>query len=230
MEVVKLDKQAEVTKDEMIMQNRIDAENRLHSSQLEYESYKRERVLPKLESINEAIIEHQMQYATYINAILNKGILRGDFESRRVVLDGVIIENKDKILFYLPKELRSILNRLRVIVSVSWKEPITLNNTFKSYAGINAVEVCEACQSIYINHVECFFELVEEYIKISSNEKKYKVILEKHGFDGNANYYPKNIFEEIALTYILLHEFKGGEDFVELDRKIEDYVRRKSSN
>lgn len=226
----KFDKQAEVTKDAMLIQNKIDSENRLHTSQLEYESYKRERVLPKLENINEALIEHQMYYTSYLNAILNRSRLRDDFENRRVELDGLIIENKDKILFYLPKELRLLLNRLRVIVSVSWNDPIIVNNIFRSYNAINIKEVCESCQKICINYIECLYELIEEYIRINSEEKNYQAILRRYNFDENVNYQPKNVLDEIAIVYILLHEYHEDEDISKLNLKIEEYVRMKENN
>ncbi|WP_214825165.1 hypothetical protein [Exiguobacterium algae] len=212
------------------MKSKIDSENRLHTSQIEYESYKRERVLPKLENINVALIEHQMYFSSYLHVILNRGRLHDDDEAERLNLDGLILENKNKILFYLPRELRLLLNKLRVIVSVSWKDPALLNSTLNSYDGVNAKEVCESVQKIYIDYIECFYELIEEYMKISTEEKKYHDILIRYNFDESVNYKPNNIIDKIAIAYILFHEYHGSEDFSKLEVEIQEYANMSENN
>lgn len=217
VEISKIEKQSEMNREELLIQSKIEGEGRIQSSQLEYETYKRDRVLPRLEAINEILMEHSMYYATYGFDITNKNSLRDDFEKARLELDGRMIENKDKVLIYLPSELRLILNKLRVIISVSWKEPKLLNNILKEYD--LPVNIVNSCLDVYRNYIECFYELVEEYLRITNEKKDYINILNKFGFDENAKYITKNFNEKVAVNYILLHEYKDSNDYLELDKE-----------
>lgn len=206
-----------MNQEEMLIQSKIEGEGRIQSSQLEYETYKRDKVLPRLEAINEILMEHNMHYASYGYDIANKLSLRDNFEKTRLELDGRMIENKDKVLIYLPRELRLILNRLRVIISVSWKEPKLLNNILKEYDF--PVNIVNSCLEIYRNHIECFYELVEEYLRITNEKKDYLNILKRFGFDEEAKYITKNFNEKVAVSYILLHEYKDSSDYLEIDKE-----------
>jgi len=225
VEIAKIERQSKMNREEMLIRNKIEVEGRIQSSQLEYESYKRDRVLSKLEAINEILIEHNMQYASYGQAIVNKYPLKSDIEKNRLELDGRMIENKDKILIYLPRELRLILNRLRVILSVSWKEPMVLNNILREFDF--PVNIVNSCLDIYKNHLECFYELVEEYLRITNEKKDYSVILKRYGFNEEANYIPKDFNQKVAECYILLHEYKDSEDYTKLDNEFNEIKKLK---
>ena len=224
VEMNKLDKQLENDKEKLIIQNELDYQAKLNESKLEYETYKKDKVLPKIEKISEIIIQHKMQYNTYINCIMNRGGLPNNFEQQRLELDTNMIESKDKILFYLPKELRDFLNKSRVLISVSWSSPINLSNTFRTFNGIYTKDVCNACSDIYSKRINCFYDLIEEYLKVTYQEKNYLKILNEHGFNEYGDYIEKNVIDEIAMKYIMLHEYYGTNDFVGIDDRISSFV------
>lgn len=220
VEIAQIEKQSSLNREEMRVQNELDSNSRLHTSHLEFEAYKRDRVLPYLENINEVLTEHNMHYNNYGQYIISKGRLQEGFETKRLELDGKFIQNKDKIAIYLPNEFRLLLNRIRVIISVSWKDPVILNGSLTHFD--TPIKIIDKSLEIYRNYLGCFHEMVEEYIKITDETKDYAEILSKHGFNEKAEYISQNLTDRVAMAYIMLHEYMDAEEFQSIDRAFEN--------
>ncbi|AXH99840.1 hypothetical protein DV702_08890 [Sporosarcina sp. PTS2304] len=219
VEIAQIEKQSSLNREEMRVQNELDSNSRLHTSHLEFEVYKKDRVLPHLENINKILIEHNMHYNNYGQYIVNKTMLRKEFETKRLKLDSEFIENKDKIAIYIPSEFRLLLNRIRVIISVSWKDPIILNGNLAHFD--TPIKFIDKSLEIYRKYVECFYEMVAEYIKITDETKDYAKILSNHGFNEKAEYISKKLTDRVAMAYILLHEYMDTEEFKSIDQEFE---------
>jgi hypothetical protein len=201
-------------KSEMQIQSALDNQAMIMSKQLELHAVKLGRVLPMLEEINLEISNHLMMYHNYTNAVVNKGSIGKDFEKMRYDIDSKIIDNIYRIGIYLPKEIKNILNRIRMIVSRSWKDPIVIRevlfSVFKSKDKIT--EVAKAAMEIYNKYLDCFQEMVESYCSVGSKSKvDCAEIMKKYGFDSDGDYIHSDVITRFAEAIFLLHEYKTNE-------------------
>ncbi|PEI56595.1 hypothetical protein [Priestia aryabhattai] len=219
LEKAKIEEQSRFTIAEMHEQAKISFNDKIHTTRLEMETVKLNRVLPILEELNKHIVKHKMIYSTYINSILNKGTFRKDFEKERLEIDGNVINLINQVAIYLPKEMRTILNSIRVVISVSWKEPNTLHNIINQ-DGLKHTDVGRKTLAIYNSYTECFYEMVNTYCEIQSKETSYSDILLKYNFDENGIYSENDILTRYVKAYILLHEYTSSKDYDNLMEEI----------
>jgi hypothetical protein len=220
LDVASIKEQSKYKIEEMHEQSKLENENKLYSSKLELETIKMNNVLPVLEEINSLIMEHRLLYNSYTHSIVNKGGFPKDREQRRLEIDGKMIELKDKISIYLPVELRTLLNRCRVIMSVSWKEPIVLNRTLHSL-DIKPIFVLEKVNEIYSDYNECFYEMVSEYITVGSRNTDYSIILAKFNLQPNGEHCKNEPLYRVAKAYILYHEYTDSNEVFEVNQLFE---------
>ena len=193
----------------------------------EFEKEKLNRVIPKLQDINNAFLNHQMMFRTYSDAIKNKNGIPKCLEKSRLEQDEIIIEAISNIAIYLPSEFRILLYRIRTIISCSWHDPLVINRVLRDIG--NAIEVPSIAMSSYYDLSDCFYSMCSKYIGTSNSKKSYKDILYDHGFDKNAVIRKKDPKRNLAWKFILLHEHYGSNQILEAQDKLEKLYNRKST-
>ncbi|MBG9716495.1 hypothetical protein [Bacillus cereus] len=215
LDKAKIEEQSRFKIAEMHEQAKINFDDRIHTTKLEMETVKLNKVLPILEELNKNIVKHKIMYNTYVNWILNKGRLRKGYEDERVEIDGKVIDLINQVAIYLPREMRTILYSMRTIISVSWKEPEVLHNIIIQ-DGLELKDVGRKAIDLYNLYTECFYEMVSVYCRIKNEEVVYSDILQKHNFDEKGRLIASDFMSRFVKAYILLHEFTPSEEYTEL--------------
>jgi len=121
--------------------------------------------------------QHRMTFNTHLNWVINKvGDTKG-IETKRVEMDGQLIEAIAKISIYIPKEMRALLLTYRKIVSCSWGNPNILYNIFSETGQIE--EVLNGAHDIYDDITSAFYEMTKNFLGLLNSDIDYKKILEE---------------------------------------------------
>lgn len=221
LEKAKIEEQSRFNIAEMYEQAKINFDDKIHTTKLEMETVKLNKVLPLLEELNKNIVNHKIMYYTYVNWILNNGRLRKGYEDERVKIDGEVIELVNQVAIYLPREMRALLYSIRAVISVSWKEPNVLHNIIIQ-DNLDIKDVGARTVDLYNSYTECFYEMVGEYCKIKNNEQVYSDILQKYNLDEKGKLVANDLMSRFVKAYILHHEFTSTEEYMELADEIKN--------
>lgn len=91
------------------------------------------RIVPEVENISSILLEYRILNNTRYLKIISKDDDIYDLEQKRVELDKKILFSINAIQIYFGKETRFYLNKIRNIISISFKNPKTTNKAINSY-------------------------------------------------------------------------------------------------
>lgn len=194
----------------------MDMQATVFSKKLEIESIKLNRALPSLEKINLLISNHRMMFNTYICACVNNSGFLKEREKERFDIDREIIEEIYKISIYLPEEMRIILNRIRRMISCSWKDPKVIFEAIRKSIFYNDEVSKRGCE-LYTKHHECFYEMVYKYCSMENRNMDYSKILEKYNISLEYDIRKEELLDAFINFYLLFPEYSTREegDFIQ---------------
>lgn len=188
----------------------------------EFQKVKLERVLPLLEDMNSVISEHKLMNNSYSSWVANQGGIPEDFEKKRVDLDRRLLKSLYSAEIYLPNQLRAVIRRIRMIVSCSWKDPLSTYHLLLEKGTVNCVtDVCNDANDLYSDLLNCFYDMCNKYLGISEYEESYNDILNRYSFSNDINPIDPNPAQSFLWKFILLHEYVSGEERSEVIMDIE---------
>lgn len=142
-----------------------DMEKSLQDKSYEIEGIKIERSFNLLEDLNQLLVEMIMHYHRYLSTVLSSHGNYIDHEENRAILDKKILYIINKLAFYIPSEIYSVLYSLRRILSCSYIPADSLKDDF-SDSNIDRHKAIMAASSILEKYYQCFIEMVWSYVKI----------------------------------------------------------------
>ena len=172
----------ELQKEEQINHYQLQKEKQL--KEVEFEKAKTERSLPILEQINHVTYYHKLIHNEYLTAIKYKSPSIEKREQERVELDKRFINNMTSINIYIPYDFRILLNRIRLIISSSFFTPKYVFYTL--YECGNFSDVLSSADELYLEIINCFYDMSNKYIGITDHNISYKDILYRHNLDNHA--------------------------------------------
>ena len=187
----------------------LNVQKEISRQKIEFEKVKLERVLPLLEEINGIINEHRMMHSNFVSAIRKKGGIPNDFEDKRLELDIKFVKALPAIAIYLPKELRALLYQLRSIVSCCfWNEPLKIYYLLLEEGTINSVsDVCSHKNNLYSDLRDCFYDMCNKYLGLSTADESYEEILFRHNFSENIEPTNLNPAKMFFWRFLLIPEY-----------------------
>lgn len=241
MEVVKEKKKSN-------LQSQLEIESKIKSSELEFDKYKKDIVLPVLQNIVNILEEDINTIQKYSNYITQDNKLKRK-ENKTTTDDFNILELEKnyeeivaqreknvsklrdeilKISIFLPKEMRDILLVFRVSMETSLltsEKLLYFINLEKKMDEQTSLIIGNYNIVIYRNLLNCFYRLIEGYIKIDYKEEDYSKILKKYGLNNIGEYEIKsnNSFERISAVEILAVTRRNKEEQNQLVNKINEF-------
>jgi len=179
----------------------------------EFEKVKLEKALPLLESLSSVISEHKRMNNSYMSWIINKGGMPGNFEEKRVELDGKLLDSLSSAEIYFPNEHRHVTRQIRKIVSCSWRDPSQIYYQLLDIGTYDSVaDVCSDTNDIYQDLLSCFYDMCNKYTGTSECNESYKEILLRHNFSSDVKPIEVNPAQNFLWRHILLHEYTNRAD------------------
>lgn len=188
--------------------NSLEIQKNLVLKQTEFEILKLNRILPELEKLNSNFYNHWLMFNTYVSYIINKAELPDDFEENRLTLDKQMVDCITQLSIYLPSEFRTLINRIRVLASNSWKPPQIVYYHLLDLG--YPYEIPMLAQDIYIDLIECFYEFSNKFIGIGNNNVTYSEIMANHGLDRKCYSTKTDPLNLMAWQYIMFPESYDG--------------------
>lgn len=193
----------------------------------EFESVKLNKALPLLERMNGLIYTHNMLFSEYMRATLNNFNGLDSWESERVKVDTEMIEVLSALSIYLPIEFRGFIVTLRKIVSCSFRDTKVIYGCLNSIGPVE--DQVRSIQESYFKAIDCFHSLCGKYVGSENNEISYMEILNKFGFDKNAQPIMDTAISALVWKFILLPEYFGSSEQVEAQCKLEAFFASKDA-
>jgi hypothetical protein len=198
------------------LRNLLETQKEIVIKQAEFEQIKLERVLPLLENINSALNQHAMMFSTYTSAIINKSMYPNELEKLRLKQDKKITNAISSISIYLPSEFRILLHRIRKVISCSWhNDPVRTHRALTEDNHLSIKDVLAETTQLYNDLIDCFYSMCSKYIGASDHVQSYEDILSEHNLDNNAITTRKDPISQLALKYLLLHEYYNSNEIEE---------------
>lgn len=191
--------------------------------QAEFEKVKLERVLPLFEKLNAAISEHRMIFNTYISYVENKSEFPEELESKRLEEDRKMLEAISALSIYLPDEFRSLVYRLRMVVSCYMRKSKIIATNLRDLGG--GVTIPPLAQALYTDLIDCFHSMCAKYLGISGAEKTYSQILSQYHLDEKAQTTRNDPEHDLAYKFLLLHEFFSSGQQVDAQNRVESFYQ-----
>lgn len=222
--LTKYEKEIEALNHEKFKQ--LELSNDLIIKKFEFDTYKKQIVLPELQKISTYIDEYKMLINSYDNSILNNIPNCTSYEKNRLSLDENLIESKGKIKIYLPNEFSNLLDRIRVIFSNSFQRSEILNKEFLDL-GYNLKTPLDARYELLDRYFTSFIEMVRIYLSMENkNEKEYIEILFKNSLSKTAKI---EKFETLTMEYVykrmMLSEYYQPSEIVNIQFHIEEGIK-----
>lgn len=182
-------------KNKQLLQSKIDQENNIQSSVLEFDKYKKDLVLPILQNIANILERNHTCMQDYCTFIANDYFIKEDkvklnnINKYRENLLEELKNNLRSISIYLPKEIKIILLSFHVsiekcLLSTKYIKPIEEKETDSSFEAV-VVDINRNIMKIYLLYLQCFYALVEKYIEITPEKKDYLLIFKEHSLNEN---------------------------------------------
>lgn len=200
----KLDQQKEEIGNTLAIQKEIILKNAA------FQRVKLERVLPLLEEINSAIIEHNLMFNDYIRAIANNISYPIEMEEMRLEQDKKIVSSISKISIYIPPEFRILLYQIRKVISCSWCDTEIMYRVIESCG--SSAEIVDATQILYVELIDCYYSMCQEYISHPPNKKDFIEILKLHRLDQDSVTTRSEPPNQLAWKFVLLPDYHGSND------------------
>lgn len=187
-----------------LLQSEIDEKNKVQSSIIEFEKYKKDLVLPNLERIATIFGKKHVHIKNYVNVLeknFNTNSRYGVYDNseftrlieEKIELFNDFLELKNKVNIYLPKEFRTLLLQFHVTL----EQDLFRIEDFEEMAKVSLQqndirEISRNSIKVFLVLLDCYYEMIANYIKFPAREKEYSTILLKYGLyikDGNILYY-----------------------------------------
>ncbi|MHB8063626.1 MAG: hypothetical protein ACYDG2_13505 [Ruminiclostridium sp.] len=181
------------------------ASNRIYELQM----VKINLALPILQDISSDLYTFRMMYNSYLRCILN-GVSFSDKEDARVELDIKFTKEISQIFIYIPDEMRSLLQKLRIFISCYWKDSDSICTTINESI-FKKSEISKNVYKILKDYINCFYDMVSIYCNLTKENKTFADICSKHNIDINGQYLNDTPISKFSLFYILKHEYQDPE-------------------
>lgn len=222
--ITKYEKDIEALNNEKFKQ--LELSNDLIIKRFEFDTYKKQIVLPELQKVSAYIDEYRMLINSHDRLILYKNSDCTDLEKSRLSLDEKFIESKSNIKIYLPNDFSNLLDRIRVIISNSLQNPKNLYYEFHDL-GYYPSTPLDARYEMLDRYFTTFIDMVRIYLSMeNNNEKEYKQILLKNTLSVDAKIQKfDTLTMEYAYKRLILHEYYPSDELVNIQNCIEDGIK-----